>query len=964
MFLLRAFLVLCVTAVTTVAVGQSAIRGTVIDDATGETLIGVAVIIEGTTKGASTDLDGNFEIKAEPGTYNLKASFISFAPVTVKDVIVKEGEVTALGTIRLGASAEQLKEVVVTAKAVKNTEAALLTMKKKSTKVIDGISAASFKKIGDSDAASAMSRVTGVSVQGGKYVYVRGLGDRYTKTTLNGMDIPGLDPDRNTVQMDIFPTNVIDNIVVSKSFSAEQSADFTGGAVDITTKDFPEEKLMNVGVGVGFNPNMHFNSDYIKYNGGKTDFLGFDDGTRDIPTGRRTDIPMFTDAIGNPNGAKGQEYQDILRGFNPQMGGYRANSFMNTGVSLSYGDQTAIGERKIGYSFSLSYKNEYEFYEDAEFNLYGKAIDPNQNELTPLERQKGDYGVNNVLLGAMAGAAIKDGNTKYKVNLMHLQNGESKAGIFDFTANNLGTEFQARQYNIEYSERGLTNLLISGTTRNEGDNMLEWSVAPTRSYITDPDIRFLRFRDEGKGVSTESGLPERIWRFLEEYSIPAKVDVTRVVDFNGKETKVKFGASHTFKNRDFDIQGFQINPGDIDFNEKYNGNPQPEDVFSEENLYDSENPNGVRFNPTFIPRNPNQYNSFVHHSGVYGSAEYNFTPLLKSVIGLRAEMFKQFYTGTNQNGTINYNKENVINDFDLFPTVNLIYALNEDQNLRFSFSKTIARPSFKEMSFAEILDPISGRTFVGGLFSETSQDAQGNQITLWDGNLRSTRIYNFDMRWELFNGIGQNISASTFFKTFDAPIEIVQYLSDPGTFQARNVGNATVLGVEFEAVQSLNFISEKLKKFAFNTNVTVTKSQIKMSDSELASRRNSARTGEEIKDTRVMAGQAPYLINAGISFDDKEKALQASVFYNVQGRTLQFVGFANQADVYSVPFNSLNLKVSKGFGPDNKMNASFKVSNLLNDMKEKVFTGYNAQDQIFTRLAPGRTFSLGFSYTL
>lgn len=940
------------------------IRGKVIDDETGEALIGVAVIIDGTTKGASTDLDGNFQILAEPGTYNITASFISFAKTTISDVVVKEGEPTVLGTIRLKSAAEQLQAVEITAKQVKNTEAALVTMKRKSANVIDGISAASFKKVGDSDAASAMSRVTGVSVQGGKYVYVRGLGDRYTKTTLNGMDVPGLDPDRNTVQMDIFPTNIIDNITVSKSFTAELPADFTGGAVNIETKDFPEEKAMSFGVSLGYNPNMHFNSDYVTYDGGATDFLGFDDGTREIPTGGGEDIALFNDYLNDRNSPKGREFIETLNSFDKQMGGYRSTSFMNTGLSFSYADQLAPkGKYTLGYSFAMNYKNDVEFYEDAEFNTYGKPAASDDYELDALETRKGDYGVRNVLLGGMGGLAIKSEKSKYRVNFMHLQNGESKAGIFDYEANDVGTTFLAKQYNIDYSQRSLTNVLISGKhVVQDGKWELTWKTAPTRSAITDPDVRFLRYWiNENTGeirpnITSEVGFPERIWRFLTEYNIANKADGVMNYQFRGEDAKLKTGVSYTYKTRDFSIQDFQIFPG---VGTDYQGNP--DEIFADDNLVSEDNFNGVYHKPKFIPNNRNEYSSNVHHIGAYVSTEVQVSPLLKAIAGVRVEKYDQFYTGTNQTGSLELDNEKVLEDLDLFPTANLIYALTEKSNLRFSYSRTIARPSFKEMSYAEILDPISGRTFGGGLFPEV--DGISGEV-YWDGNLRSTKINNLDLRWELYHGIGQNVSVSAFYKMFDAPIEIVQYLSDPGLYQARNVGNATVLGTELELIQSMAFLGEKFNKFMFNTNITVTNSSIEMSASELRSRENSAKDGETIDNYRAMAGQAPYIINAGLSYNDRENGWTGNVSYNVQGRTLQFVGFGNSTDVYSVPFHNLSLKAGKTFGKDNRMSLSVKVSNILADEKEQVFEAYNAEDQIFQRLKPMRTFGVSFGWKL
>ncbi|HCB44965.1 MAG TPA: hypothetical protein DEP37_00905, partial [Algoriphagus sp.] len=277
---------------------KGTIRGAIYEQATGEPLFGVSVLVKETGTGAVTDFDGKFEIQVEPGSYSLQISYISYATIQLTEVEVKTGAVNVLNDILMADEASELETVTIAASAIRTTESALMSVKRNAANLMDGISASSFRQIGDGDAASAVKRVTGVSIEGGKYIYVRGLGDRYTKTVLNGVDIPGLDPDRNSIQMDIFPTNVIDNIIVSKSFTAELPADFTGGVVDIETKDFPEEKNMRLSLSGGLTPSMHFNSSYLKYDGGQTDWLGFDDGTRAIPTDGRTNIPEYGQAVG------------------------------------------------------------------------------------------------------------------------------------------------------------------------------------------------------------------------------------------------------------------------------------------------------------------------------------------------------------------------------------------------------------------------------------------------------------------------------------------------------------------------------------------------------------------------------------------------------------------------------------------------------------------------------------------
>jgi hypothetical protein len=932
------------------------IRGAIFDEKSGEPLFGVSVLVKETSTGAVTDFDGKFEIQVSPGTYTLQISYISYSTLSLTDVLVETGKVAIIPDLLLKEEASELETVTISASAIRTTESALMAVKRNAPNLLDGISASTFRQIGDGDAASAVRRVTGVSIEGGKYVYVRGLGDRYTKTVLNGVDIPGLDPDRNTIQMDIFPTNVIDNIIVSKSFTAELPADFTGGVVDIETKDFPEEKTFRVGISGGLNPSMHFNNNYLTYQGGKTDWLGFDDGTRANPTGGSTNIPQFGEVVGNPSGPKGQEYQQILRGFNKTLGATQQSSLMDFGLGISFGNQIARPKATWGYNAALTYKNETEFYQGAQFNLFAKPISPNDTELEALERQVGNYGVNSVLLGGLAGIALKTNSSKYKLNILHLQNGESKAGTFDFVNTNLGANFEAAQYNLEYSQRALSSILLSGTHFIKGRAWeVNWKLAPTRSTIEDPDIRFTRFRLPTNNISTEVGLPTRIWRNLEEYNVAGKVDLTRNLRAFSREAKVRTGGAYTFKYRDFEIQSFQFPTG----NTQLDGNPNT--ILNEENLFSATNRNGVRYNPDFIPINPNAYQGYVTNFAGYGSFESSPIQNLRAILGLRVEQYNQFYTGTNQTGTLNYDLVEMLDDLDFFPTLNLVYGLKENQNLRASASRTIARPSFKELSFAEILDPITGRTFIGGLFPETSN---GGTEVLWDGNLTSTRINNFDVRWEAFQQKGEMWSAGVFYKTFDNPIEIVQFLSDPGSFQPRNVGNGTVVGLELEFRKSLRFIAPRLENVLWTANVTVTESQINMSATEKKSRELTAREGQVVGNTRDMAGQAPYIINTGLAYNNFSNGWEAGIFYNVQGPTLNMVGFGNRTDTYTVPFHSLNLNINKTFGADERIRTSMGVQNLLNDKREIMFSSFGAQDQLFTQLAPGTkiNFSVGFSF--
>lgn len=943
---------------TLIAQETGTIRGTIFNETSGATMPFVKVFILNTEVATQSDLDGKFSVNVPEGTHSIKLVASYFETTVYNDIEVKAGDVTVLENVSMREATEELGTVIVERKAIRNTENAMLKMKSKSPNQIDAISAATFGKIGVSDAASAMKSVPGVSVAGGKYVYIRGLGDRYNKTLLNGMDIPGLDPDKNTVQMDIFPTNIIDNIIVNKTFLAELPADFTGGVIDITTKDFPEEQKRNLSVSAGYNPLFHFQNDYLTYKGGKTDFLGFDDGTRAIPA--TSNIPFFAQAIGNAETA--ERYKEVLSAFNPTMAAFEKMSLMDGSISTSFGNQFKKEKVTIGYNVVASYKNTTEFYREAEFGRYGLAGSADSTEMQTRELQRGSYGVNNVLMTAMAGFGIKKDNSKYTMNVIHLQNGESKAGIFDYLNSDQGAIFNGYQHNLEYSQRSLTNVLFSGKhLMEDNDWEVEWRVAPTLSIIKDPDIRFTRYeeRNDSLIIGTEAGFPERIWRELNEKNLAGKLGFTKGFQFLNRDAKLKFGSAYVYKTRDFIIRNFALNVRDV------NLTGDPDELFAPENVWpmNGDITKGTTYEVSFMPNNPNKYNSNVHNMGGYIAAELNPFKRISTTVGVRVENYIQRYTGQDQLGDNIFNNQVVLNDLGIFPSLNVVYRVNEKQNLRFSYGRTTARPSFKELSYAEIYDPVTGRTFIGGLFKD--EDVNSGTV-YWDGELKSTDIHNFDVRWEFFQGPGQTISITGFYKKFFNPIEIVQFSAQTGSFQPRNVGDGEVIGGEFEWRQNLKFLSDKMENFSVSLNVTYTESRILYSVTEKESRVANARTGQLIGDYRDMAGQAPYLINGGLSYNGGEegflKGFQAGLYYNVQGQTLQYVGIVDRPDIYSVPFHSLNFNSNKIFGENDQFLIGFKVSNLLNDKKEAVFKSFNAQDQFFSKLSPGTAFSVKFRY--
>ena len=944
---------------------KGTIKGKVFDNKTGESLVGVSVLIKGTTTGEVTDLNGKFSLKLDQGTYDLKLSYISYQTLIIEDVKVKPGGVNQLENIQLKSSQEELDAVVVSADVVRSSEKALTSIKRKSSEIMDGISSEKMGLIGDGTAAEAVKRVTGVTVEDDKYFYVRGLGDRYSKSMLNHVSVPGLDPDRNTLQMDIFPSALISNMTVKKNFSADLPADFTGGLLNIETKDFPEEKILDVSIGVSYTPGMHFNSDYLTYDGGKTDFLGFDDGTRALPErAKQGDIPTPI------SGASTDEVRDFVNSFEPVLGASRERSFMDMDIGISLGNQIDLPaedeekSEKLGYIFSLSYKSAFEYYDDVVYGEYQRDIDPAKYEMRVASKRKGELGKHNVRAGLLGGLAYKNKNSRVRLTAMHLQNGISRAGKFRINdaRDAVGhSGYVAESDNLEYNQRSLTNFLLNGKHMLANpDWEIEWRVSPTISNSDDPDIRSTAFTLSSMDTTFNAGAggnPSRIWRDLDEINITAKIDVTRSYQFNNEDAEFKFGFNNTYKQRDYQILFYDMQF----FGGQSWSTADPSNVLDEKNIYPN-SPNSLYYQSGNSSPNPNAYKSNVNNTALYVLNEFEPVRSLKAIAGLRAENYIQRHTGRDQqyasgdkkNGR-NLDNEKVLESLDLFPSLGLIYEISDMQKLRFSYARTIARPSFKELSFAQILDPISNRIFNGSLFTYSN----------WDGKLTETRINNFDIRWELFLEKGQLFSVSAFYKQFDDPIELVRIPEQQTSteYQPRNVGDGFLYGVEMEFRKNLDFISPFMSDFKVNGNLTLVDSRIDMTDAEYNSRKTYEKEGQDIKEYRRMAGQSPYVINGGITYNKQDIGLKAGAFYNVKGPTLKIVGGGLFPDIYQKPFHSLNLTFNKTLGKEENTTIDFKVSNVLNSREESVYRSFQAEDKIYTSMNPGIAFSIGVSHS-
>ena len=837
-------------------------------------------------------------------------------------------------------SDQQLKTVVISGNNNKRSAASILKMQQKSVKLLDGISLESIKNSGDSNVADAVKRVTGVTIENGKYIFVRGLSDRYTKTTLNGVEIPGLDPDRNTVQMDIFPTNLIDNIVVYKTFTPDLPGDFTGGLIDITTKYFPTKKTFKIGLGYGINPDMNFNKDFILYQKQPMDWLGFGYQNRKLNFPENSTIP--------DESLNDSSLTDFTNSFSKELGvTHNANSFLNQKYDISYGNQYIKDSYRIGINTAFTYASDYKFYNDVVQGVYFKNDNQSINALDKMETTRGSIGKYNVKWSGLIGASLKLDNSSYIVSLFHSQNGLGEAA--DYISQNFdSTNATLYKDAIQYSQKSLTNILLSGKHSLKDDVLkIKWKIAPNLSRILEPDVRSTRLSYNSNTQQYELQLGDgagidRYYRNLQEIGIDTKADAEYTLKMlNDDQAKLKFGFSNNLKKRNYNILDFSFNKTS-DFN---NFTADPNTILENQNIWNATTQSGI-----YVVGNQNLDNKYVALSntfGIFAMNQLNITEKLKTIYGLRFEKAQIYYSGYFNNSVFN----KLVHDENSFlPSVNFIYAINDKSNLRFTYSNTVARPTFKEKSNAHIFDPISQNLFIGNI------------------NLKETKITNIDFRWENFLNNGQVFSISTFYKNFKNPIEMVPFQLSPNNIQPKNSKQAMLYGAELEVKK--NIIKRENSNLSIGSNISYVISRVNTKDiivntngkTEYELRVENARNGEKIAEYRSMQGQAPIVVNGFLNY--KTQKLNANLTYNVQGEKLVIVGSGIVPDIYEKPFHSLNFKTAYTFGKDEQFNISFSAKNLLNNKFYQFFKSYKANNEVYRSYSVGQEFSLSLSYKI
>ncbi|MFZ5515863.1 MAG: TonB-dependent receptor domain-containing protein [Candidatus Zhuqueibacterota bacterium] len=924
------------------------IAGKLVDADTGDPLIGANVMLEGTTIGISADLDGYYRLlNVAPGSYTLVVRMMGYTETKITDVVVQADQTTIINA-SLQTEVLKTEGVTVTAKAVRNTESLLLKDRQKAVALSDAVSAEAISQAGAGDAAEAVKQITGASVVGGKYVYVRGLGDRYTSTQLNGASIPSTDPYKRSGSIDLVPTNLIDNIVTVKSFTPDKPGDFSGGTVDIKTKDFPEELKIEFASSAAYNTVTTFKDgkNTIGYKGGDMDWLGIDDGSRSVPDYVKSNgVPYYDNSSSNSL----NQLSLATKSFSKQMWTEQITPSLNQSYSLSIGNQIELFGRPFGFIGSVSYSNAYSAYNNGQYNAWNLLEDSSKvlNQLYTYNHFKTSQ---EVLLGTLFKGSYKLTNTDIvSLNFIYNINGTSSADYYEghYEYDKLDGDDLHQNHVLGYSERKLTSLLLNGD--HQFDKLLglrfDWKASYAETKQDEPDLRYFTTYTMIEDGETIPGVfanlvPQRFYRYLNEDN--TEFSANFLLPFNqwsGKKSTLKFGGLYSNKNRAFSELNYSYS-----FYKGYNGDPEA--YFSDDNMEPDSSVVVINGTP-WVTRDMDLYieegnmgtNDYTGEQIVnaqYAMVELPISSKLRFIGGARYENTDMELISTDDRKA-----DGKISTQDVLPSVNFIYSVNDNMNLRMSATRSLARPTLRELAPYASYDFVVGFTAIG------------------NPELKRTLIDNYDIRWEWFSRPGEIYAVSAFFKDFEDPIEKAFIVSASNReITWKNVDHARTMGIEFEVRKKLDILTSKLSNYTIGSNLSLVQSEVQIPADELAHIRIKR---PDFSGTRELEGQSPFLLNLNLSYDNFDNGLFWNVYYNVFGKRLSEVSKDGTPFVYEQPVHTLNANLSVKIAKHLKLKVSGK--NLL-DSEFKKTHEYEGAEYIFRSYTIGRTFSMGFSYSL
>lgn len=885
------------------AAREGTIHGTVFDEKTGDKLTGANVLVTGAARGASTDLDGAFTIDGVPaGTYDVRVTCMGYNAKTVTGVVVKAGEKIELN-IQLGAvggEAFKIEDIVVSAERVLSTEAAVLAERRKSAIIGDAISAAQISRSPDATSGDALKRVTGLSVVDDKFVFIRGVTDRYNGTSLNGVSVSSTDTDadKKSFSFDLVPASLLSNTVVVKTATPDLPGDFSGGLVQVNTLEFPTERVIKLSLSQSYNDETSTQT-MLASSGGDRDWLAMDDGSRELPGG----------LSGNPLA------RELPNTWSPEV----RKAPMNSSFSLQAGDRFFIGRQEVGFIASALYKNKYQTSAFTEAPRY-RGI--------PLFSFEGTRYSRNVMWGGLLNLNYKP-HPRHKFSFKNSYIQTARENVSYSSGLPAEGEFTKRT-TIEWEERNLSLTHIEGEHKIErlGDLEIDWNVFFSRSRAEEPDRRHVEFREGATGDWYAFRDNYRTWAELEEDSGGLETDLTMPVG----DLKLKSGFRIERREREYGIEAWSTDQSTV-------RNPNYELlILPIEEVFAAENYGPDKF--TFIPITvfTGEYDGEHDLTAGYLMVDWPAEILgreFRLAGGARVEKSdQQVHTIKSIDDPEPFTAQ--VDETDVLPSVNLTHRLGELTNIRLAYYSSVNRPEFREMANVLYYD-----------FDRT-QNVKGNP------NLERATIQNYDARVEFFPNAGEVVAASYFYKRLHDAIE-EKLIPTPERFLRTwfNSGKGWNHGFELEVRKSLGFIAGILENVSVTGNYTRVWSSIEYVETRTDELGNPIR---ETK-TREMQGQSPWSVNVSLLWMKPSWGTSMNVLYNRIGRRLDAVGDYRDQDLYEESRDNIDLALSQQLFDDLKV--KFTATNILG--KTERYTS-GPLDELHSEWSRGTTWSLSLSY--
>lgn len=841
--------------------GAGRIVGRVVDAAQGLPIAGADIELVDGSAHVVAALDGRYALNGVPaGSGSIRVKMIGYQAKLVSGIEVTAGTTTEQD-VTLTAAVIQLEEIAVTSEAERGSVNRALDEQRTAVGIINAVTSEQIARSPDSDAGQAIQRVSGVTVQDGKYVAVRGLGERYTTTQLNGARIPSPDPEKKLVPLDLFPSSLLESITTLKTFTPDQWGDFSGAQVNLKTREFPAERVMTVSTSVGLNSAATGRS-VLRAPLTGSEWLGFAGGARALPA------PLA--GVRTLDGRSIADINAMIASFRNAWAPLNSTGTGNGSLAFSVGGEAAMAGQELGYVGSLSYG-------------YGQEVRAGEvralpsvegDSLVPINRYTGSTGRTSVLWGGLLNLSTHVGaGTKLSISNSYSRGADNEASQLGGLNEEFATPLVLSR--TTFTSRAVRSNQLAGEHLLGARSTVDWSVTNSDVSRSEPDrsdLSYIAATDPATGQLTPAQWftgqfsATKTFSMLSEHGWDVAANYRLALGALSNPLMLKTGAAFRAVNRDAESQPYDIRNHDLSVAERSVPASQ---------LFDGGYAEAGRLT-LFVNQVGGRYTARDRLAAGYAMLDLPLGSRTHVIGGARLERWGLDLTSFDR--TLSQDSTVTRRNIDLLPSLAINYALARDQNLRFSASRTLSRPEYREITDVQSFNPIDG-TF---LFGNTG--------------LRRATIQNYDVRWEWFPRAGEVLSIGLFAKRFSDPIEqVFVFTSGAAALSYINAEGASDYGLELEVRKSLNALAPALRPLTIFANTTVMRSRITPGDSSLTS-------GE-----RPLVGQAAYVLNAGLAYT--QDGWSGAVLYNRIGRRVAEAGFRPFPDVYEEPRSQLDLSL-------------------------------------------------------